>query len=111
LFIVSATLAAVWCVFAPFYWAYNTANVFELPYGIALRSFLPQLLIAVVVVACLSVTVLRKRIAFIGFVVAAALAPTLALSIGNASSGVWPVTTVLLLLVAWRYRCYLATQA
>ena len=95
----------------PFYWAHNFASVIQLPYSIALRGVVPQLLIASLVVLCLFLAVLRKRAATLGFLIAAALAPVLSFIIGNVPTNVWPVSTALLLVLAWRYRSYLAAQA
>jgi hypothetical protein len=86
-------------------------GTFQLPYSVSLRLFLPQLILAAVVVLCLSLAILRRRIATGAFIVAALLAPALVLGIGNPAVGVWPVSTLLLLLLAWRYRMAIAAQA
>jgi hypothetical protein len=110
-FFAVAALAALWCIAFPFYWAYNLTRLIQLPYETSLYLFLPQLIIAAVVVVCLVLAFFRKRVAVAGFVIAAISVPVLALGIGSPSSGVWPISAALLLLLAWRSHVYIAAQA
>ena len=111
LLIVIAFLTATWCIAFPFYWAHGLTKLFGMPYLAALRVFLPHFILASVVACCLLLVGFRKRIAVIGFALAAVLAPVLTASTNNPGSDAWFVSTPLLLLLAWRYRAYLALQA
>ncbi|QBB71677.1 hypothetical protein ELE36_15665 [Pseudolysobacter antarcticus] len=111
LLVILAALAAIWCVAMPFYWARGLSMSFGVPYLTALHFFLPQVILAAIVTGCLLLVGFRQRVAVPALVVAAALAPILTLSIGNPTSGVWPVSAALLLLLAWRCRAHFAAQA
>jgi hypothetical protein len=111
LLIVVALLTAAWCVALPFYWAHGLSMSFGMPYSTALYVFLPHFILAAVVACCLLLAGFRKRLAVIGFVFAAVLAPVLTAGTNNPASDAWFVSTLLLLLLAWRYRAYLAVQA
>ena len=82
-----------------------------MPYATALHIYLPHIVLAVIVLCCLLMAGLRKRIALAGFIAAAALAPFLSGGPNNPASDAWFGSTPLLLLLAWRYRAYLAGQA
>ena len=111
LLIVIASLAATWCVAFPFYWAHGLSTLFGVAYPTALDILRPLFILASVVICCLLLAAFRKRIAVGGFIFAAALAPFLTAGTNNPASGAWLVSTPLLLLLAWRYRVYLAVQA
>jgi hypothetical protein len=111
LLIVIAFLTATWCVAVPFYWAHGLSVLFGMPYATALHIFIPHFVLASVVACCLLLAGLRKRIAIFGFAFAALLAPFLTSGPNDPARDAWYVSTSLLLVLAWRYRTYLAVQA
>jgi len=97
LLIVIAALTAIWCVAFPFYWAHNLSALFGMSYSAALYAFLPQFIVATVVICCLLLAGFRKRIAVVGFAFAAVLAPVLTAGTNNPASDAWFLSTPLLL--------------
>ena len=111
LLVVIAFLTATWCVAFPFYWAHGLSVSFGMPYATALHILIPHFVLASVVACCLLLAGLRKRVAIFGFVFAAFAAPFLTSGPNDPARDAWFVSMPLLLVLAWRYRTYLAVPA
>lgn len=100
-----ALLTAVvltWCVALPFVWAYSVGGLAHIRYVEALRLYIPELVVGAVVVLGLGLAFVNGRLAIGILLVAGFLAPVLKFAVGSASSGIWPVTPILLALLSWR---------
>ena len=102
---------AVWCVALPLLWAHNLQTYLSSSYGERLSLYLPELMVAIIVTMSLVLVVIKPRLSVVGFAVAAFAAPILKVAIGSPSSGVWPVSLVLLLLASWRLNVFLKPEA
>jgi hypothetical protein len=111
LLIVIAFLTATWCVALPFFWTHGLSVSFGVPYATALHILIPHFVLASVVACCLLLASLRKRIAIFGFVLAAIFSPFLTSGPNDPARDAWYVSMPLLLVLAWRYRTFLAVQA
>jgi hypothetical protein len=111
LLLLIAGLATTWCVLFPFYQARSLSMLFGMPYATALSVLVPHIFLAALVACCLLLAGFRKRLGVVGFVFAAALAPALTTGPNDPASDAWFVSTPLLLLLAWRFRAFLAAQA
>jgi hypothetical protein len=100
-----ALLTAVvlaWCVALPFVWAHSIGDLVHISFVEALRLYVPELVVGAVVVFGLALAFVNGRLAIGTLLVAGFLAPALKFAVGSASSGIWPVTSVLLALLCWR---------
>lgn len=97
-----AAVALAWCVVLPFVWAHSISGLVHITYVEALRLFVPELVVGAVVVLGLALAFVNGRLAVGTLLVAGILAPVLKFAVGSASSGIWPVTPVLLALLSWR---------
>jgi hypothetical protein len=111
LLVLIAFLSATWCVGFPFYWAHSLSISFGMSYITALHVLFPHIILASLVACCLLLAGFRKHIAVIGFIFAAVLAPILTFGSNYPASDAWFISTPLLLVLAWRYRSYLAEKA
>lgn len=100
-----ALLTAVvltWCVALPFVWANSVGGLAHISYVEALRLYIPELVVGAVVVLGLGLAFVNGRLAIGILLIAGFLAPVLKFAVGSASSGIWPVTPILMALLSWR---------
>ena len=99
-----------WCVASPFLWAFYFGDILHIPKLEMLGFYRPELIVGAIVVVCLPLALYRKRIAIVGLLFAALLAPILSFALGSPSSELWPVSAVLLALLSWRLYALPAAQ-
>ncbi|HKB59867.1 MAG TPA: hypothetical protein VKC56_07440 [Gallionellaceae bacterium] len=102
----------LWCVAMPFFWAYNLHKQLDpasTTYGQVLALYTPELVTGAIFLLCLPLVILRPRTAAAGLACAALLLPALVYRVGTPGN-VWPVTTVLLLLLSWRVHARFVRQ-
>ena len=102
---------AVWCVALPLLWAHNLQTYVSSSYLERLSLYLPELMVATIVITSLVLLAFKSRLSVIGFAAAALAAPILKVAIGSPSGGVWPVSLALLALVACRLHALFKPEA
>ncbi len=104
-------LVTVWCVALPFVWPYTLGHKVGVEYREMLGFYIPELVVGGVVLVCLPLVMLRHRLAVIGLLLAATLAPALEFTIGSPSVGGWETSVLLLSLLSWRLHVRIARGA
>jgi hypothetical protein len=92
-------------------WAYSVVGLAHISYVEALRLYIPELVVGAEVVLGLALAFVNGRLAIGTLLVAGFLAPVLKFAVGSASSGIWPVTPVLLALLSWRLYASIKSSA
>lgn len=108
-FLLMLTVTAVWCGVLPLVWACNTsASLSQMGYWEMLGQYVPELAVGAVFLVCLPIILFWPRLAVMGLLLAAVLAPVLQFTLGSPANG-WVMSALLLSLLSWRLHVLIAS--